>query len=118
MASWIAEILLDLRFIKNHTLQPGWYKILKVFILFGFLTAYTLIFGWQRCLYFTITFMLLGIIHHMVYRIKTARWQQSWLDFVVYEEDGELKYKRIGKYYYMAVVINILFSVILSQILS
>ncbi len=36
----------------------------------------------------------------MLYRVKTKKYTQSWLDFVIYEENGEMSYKHIGGYYY------------------
>jgi len=39
------EIGYDAKFIQGHTLQPHWYKILKVFLLTGLIVGYYLIFG-------------------------------------------------------------------------
>ena len=33
MPKLIEAIISDLKFIRSHTLQPKWYKILKVFLL-------------------------------------------------------------------------------------
>ena len=112
----IDEIKYDLNFIQSHTLQPGWFKILKVFILLGFLGGYYYLFGFPKTLIFVLTFMLLSAIVHFVYRTKTKRYRQSWLDFVVYQENGETKYKRIGKFYYSAIVVNAIIAFIISQI--
>ena len=40
MTKLIREINHDLSFIKSHTLQPRWYKVLKVLILLAFLVGY------------------------------------------------------------------------------
>ena len=117
MNKWIDEIKYDLNFIQSHTLQPGWYKIAKVFILLGLIGGYYFLFGLVKTFVFIFTFMLLSTIVHFVYRIRTKRWSQSWLDFIVVEENGEVKYKRIGKFYYSAVIVNAILSVLLSQAL-
>jgi hypothetical protein len=39
----------------------------------------------------------------------------GWLDFVVVEEDGRLKNKRIGVFYYGAVILNAVLSFLFSQ---
>ena len=44
-------------------------------------------------------------------------WKQSWLDFVVIEENGEMRTERIGKFYYSAVIINVILSLVVSQVL-
>jgi len=54
---------------------------------------------------------------HLTYRAKTQRFQRSWLDFVVAEENGKPVAKSIGAYYYAAVVLNAIVSVIVSQVL-
>jgi len=110
------EIQYDLKFLKLHTLQPRWYKIAKVFILFGFLVGYALLFGLQKTLLFLAFFVILCAVMHMVYRIKTHKYTQSWLDFVIYQEQGETKMKRIGKFYYPAILVIALISVIVSQL--
>jgi hypothetical protein len=58
----------------------------------------------------------LSTVVHFVYRAKTNKYKQSWLDFIVYEEDGELKYKRIGKFYYSAIIVNAILSFMISQV--
>ena len=47
MNKLIDEIKYDLNFIKSHTLQPKWFKILKLFILLGFLGGNIFLFGWR-----------------------------------------------------------------------
>ena len=117
MNKLLDEIKYDLHFIQSHTLQPKWYKITKVFILFGLIGGYYLLFGFAKTLVFVLIFIFLSTIVHFVYRIKTRRWKQSWLDFVVNEENGEMKYKRIGKFYYLAIIINAILSVFISHML-
>ena len=108
------EIKHDAQYIKEHTLQPQWFKVLKVFILIGFITGYYFLFGGTAILIFCITFFPLMLIVHMVYRINTNKFTSSWLDFVVFEEDGVLKTKRIGKFYYGAIVVNLVVAILIS----
>jgi len=118
MKKILNEIQYDAKFIRGHTLQPQWYKILKVFILAGFLGGYTALFGWKRTALFGGIFFGLGILIHMAYRINTQKFTKSWLDFVVHEdEDGQRTYQRIGLYYYLAVSISLIAAVFLSQVL-
>jgi hypothetical protein len=117
MAKLWDEIKYDMNYIKSHTLQPKWFKIAKIFILLGFLIGYTCLFGWVKTALFFTTFILLGLIMHLVYRVKTNKYSQSWLDFVVFEENGEMKTKRIGKFYYSAVAFNVVLSLVISQVL-
>ena len=112
----IKEIKYDISFIKSHTLQPRWFKVLKVFLLLGFLGGYAFLFGWGKMTVFLVSFMGLMLIVHFVYRAKTNKYKQSWLDFIVYEENRETKYKRIGKFYYSAIILNAILSFIVSQI--
>jgi len=118
MRKLLNEIKYDLSFLKSHTLQPKWYKILKVFILFGFLLVSYFYFGYTRTIIFFAVFILLSTIVHLIYRVKTNKWTQSWLDFVVVTEKDVLKTKRIGIYYYLAVLINVILSLIISQLLA
>lgn len=114
----IKEIQEDARFIQSHTLQPEWYKTLKVFILFGVLLAYAAFGGWVKTLIFLVCFLIFALVIHMVYRIQTHKWQRSWLDFVVVEENGLVKPKSIGKFYYSAILVSAVLSFFLSQILA
>jgi len=116
MNKLIDEIKYDLNFIQSHTLQPKWFKIVKVFILLGFLGGYYFLFGLLKTVIFSVSFISLSAILHFVYRIKTKRWKQSWLDFIVHEENGEMKYKRIGKFYYSAIIVNAILSFVISQV--
>jgi hypothetical protein len=117
MAKLLEEIEYDLSYLKLHTLQPQWFKVVKVLVLLGFLIGYTYLFGWIKTVVFFAVFFLLSTVVHLVYRAKTNRWTQSWLDFVVVEENGETKTKRIGKFYYLAVVFNVVVSLLISQVL-
>lgn len=111
----LKEIKDDLGFIKSHKLQPTWFKILKVFILPGFFVGYWTIFGIHKTVLFFATFFSLSLLVHVLYRIKTKQWTQSWLDFRVVEENNELQAKSIGLFYYSAIVINTLISLVISQ---
>ena len=117
MAKLLDEMKHDASFIRSHTLQPQWFKVAKIFILLGFLIGYTCLFGWVKMVLFFAVFFSLSFIVHLVYRFKTNKWKQSWLDFVVVEENGEMKTKRIGVFYYLAVIINAIFSLVVSQVL-
>jgi hypothetical protein len=116
MAKLLNEIKHDLSFIKSHTLQPQWYKLLKVFIVLGFMAGYSFMFGALKTLLFFIVFFSLALLVHFTYRIKTNRWTQSWLDFVVIEENGEIRADRIGIFYYLAIILNAGLSLIISQL--
>jgi hypothetical protein len=118
MARLFKEIKDDASFIKSHTLQPRWYKILKPFLILGFLVGYYLLFGIYKTVFFFTCFFLLSFLVHMIYRVKTEKYQKSWLDFLVVEVNGEVQAKSIGKYYYGAIVINTLISFLVSQSLG
>jgi hypothetical protein len=118
MAKLLDEIRYDLSFIKSHTLQPKWYKILKVFLLFGLIAGYSSLFGVLKTSVFFGVFVSMSFLIHMIYRVKTERFVKSWLDFVVFEENGALKYKRIGIFYYLAVFLSALIALGLSQLVS
>jgi hypothetical protein len=113
MPKILDEIKHDLNFLRSHTLQPKWYKILKVFILIGFLAGYYFLFGLAATIVFFITFLCLMLVVHFTYRIKTNRFTKNWLDFNVVVDEGK-KQKRIGKYYYPAIVVNLMISVAVS----
>lgn len=112
------EIKYDLSFLKSHTLQPKWFKILKVFILLGFLAGYYILFGLIATSLFFAIFSFLMTVVHFTYRSKTNKYTTSWLDFEVVEEDQEIKPKRIGKYYYPVVIVNAIISFVVSQVLT
>ena len=115
MIKLLQEIKDDLGFVKSHTLQPKWYKVLKVFILAGFLAGYYFLFGWSKTIVFSAVFLFLSFLVHLLYRTKTNKWKRSWLDFVVVEEHNEIKAKSIGKYYYSVIILNTILSMIVSQ---
>ena len=117
MTKLLKEIKNDLNFIKSHELQPTWWKILKVFILLGFFFGYLYLFGIRKTIVFFAIFFFLSLLIHMLYRVKTNKWKRSWLDFVIIEEDNEIKAQSIGKFYYSAIVINTILSVVISQLL-
>jgi Ca2+-dependent lipid-binding protein len=113
MSKLLDELKYDLDFIGSHTLQPGWYKILKVFILLGVIAAYWILFGFIRTIVFLSIFLFLSLAVHFLYRIKTKKYTQSWLDFVVVEG----KTRRIGRYYYAMIIINMILAVLISQLI-
>ena len=117
MKEIIEEIKYDANFIKGHQLQPGWYKVLKVFLILGFLGGYLYFFGSSKTLLLSAVFFSLSLVVHMVYRIKTKRYTQSWLDFEVVEKDGERIPQKIGIYYYLAVFTNLIIGIVISQLL-
>ncbi len=117
MKKFLEEVKFDAAFIKGHTLQPQWYKVLKVFLILGFLVGYFMLFGSAKTLIFCGVFFGLSLILHMAYRINTKKYTQSWLDFKVEEKDGQLTYHRIGVYYYLIVAANGIIAFALSQIL-
>lgn len=115
--SWLLnEIKHDLNFIKSHTLQPQWYKLLKIFIILGFMVGYYFLFGILKTVLFFAAFFSLALLVHLTYRIKTSRWTQNWLDFVVIEENGEIRAESIGKFYYLSIGINAMLSLVVSQL--
>jgi hypothetical protein len=117
MSNLLDEIKMDVNFVRSHTLQPKWYKTLKVVLLAGFLVGYGCLFGLARMAAFLVCFLFLSLVVHLVYRAKTQRFQCSWLDFVVAVENGKPAAKRIGKFYYAAIVLNTVLSVLISQVL-
>jgi hypothetical protein len=118
MRNLLDEIKYDLNFLKSHTLQPKWFKIFKVFILIGFSVGYYFLFGLTATILFLVTFISLMLVVHFTYRIKTNKFTTNWLDFIVIGDSGEQKTKRIGKYYYPAIILNAIISFIVSQVLT
>jgi hypothetical protein len=116
MGKWIDEIEYDLAFLRFHTLQPKWFKVVKVFILLGFLGGYLWLFGLAKTALFLGTFLLLMLIVHFTYRIKTKRYTQSWLDFSVSRPGENRPPPRIGKFYYPAILLNLVLSLAVSQV--
>ncbi len=118
MGKLLQDIKEDVNFVKSHTVQPKWYKVLKVFILAGGLAGYYFFFGWMKTVVFFAVFLFLSLLVHLLYRAKTNKWKRSWLDFVVVEEGGEIKAKSIGIYYYSAIMFNALLSALVSQLVG
>ena len=117
MTKLLDEFKYDLSFIKSHSLQPKWFKFLKVFILVGFLAGYYYLFGIINTVIFLAIFIFLSFLVHLLYRTKTNKWKRSWLDFAVVEENNEIKAKSIGKFYYSSIVLNTILSLVISQML-
>lgn len=82
MSNLLDEIRVDVNFVRSHTLQPKWYKALKVVLLVGFLAGYGRLFSLARTAVFLASFLLLSLAVHLTYRAQTQRFQRSWLDFV------------------------------------
>ena len=101
----IKEIKKDINFIKKHTLQPTWWKITKIFVLLGSLIIVFNIFGLLKTIIWFSIILILGVIIHFMYRIKTHTYTKSWMDFKVMEKEGKLIYGRIGFLYYTLVII-------------
>ena len=118
MSKLVEEIKYDLAFLKSHTLQPKWYKVVKVFILLGFLGGFLWFFGFVKTALFLGIFLLLMLIVHFTYRIKTRKYTQSWLDFTVPMDLSAKTPPRIGKYYYPAILINAAIALLVSQMLG
>ena len=118
MPKIIDEIKDDLGFIRSHTLQPAWYKVLKIFILLGILIAYWLLWGLPKTLVFLLSFLLLSLLLHLAYRAGTNKFQKSWLDFKVVEENGKPRAKSIGAFYYTAILINAVIAALVSHWLT
>ena len=116
MTKLLEEIKVDLSFIKSHSLQPKWYKFLKILILVGFLVGYGYLYSFIKTVIFLVSFIFLSFLVHLLYRAKTNKWKRSWLDFVVVEEDNEIRAKSIGKFYYSAIVLNTILSLVISQV--
>ena len=116
MTKLLQEIKEDVNFVKSHTLQPKWYKFLKMFILAGFVAGYYFLFGPTKTAVFFAVFLFLSLLVHLLYRAKTNKWKQSWLDFVVAKEGNEIKAKSIGIYYYLAILLNAILSALVSQV--
>jgi hypothetical protein len=108
----INEIMKDVEFIKNHTLQPSWFKIAKVFILLVILIVLFVVFGFMKTIVWFLIFFFLGSIVHFMYKIKTYDYTKSWMDFKVKEVEGKRVYERIGFFYYSLVMIIFLLSTI------
>jgi hypothetical protein len=115
MAKLVKEIQYDVNFVRTHTLQPAWYKYLKIFILVGVLGAYWWFWGLTKTLIFLLVFLILSFLLHMIYRIRTHKFQQSWMDFKVVEVDGKPRAKSIGLFYYAAILVNAVIALVVSH---
>ena len=118
MEKILNEIKYDLEFLRSHALRPKWFKILKIFILLGVFIRCFFLFGLPETILFIATFVTLMLVVHFSYRKKTNGNTTRWLDFVIIEDGKEIKPKRIGKYYYPAIAVNTVISVIVSQLLA
>ena len=78
MNKFLVELKHDLSFIKSHTLQPQWFKVLKAFFLLGFLSGYVFLSGWRKTIIFAVSFFGIMTIVHFVYRAKTQQFSASW----------------------------------------
>ena len=118
MKNLLDEISYDLNFVKGHTLQPAWFKALKIFILLAVLAGLVILFGWRRTAVFAAVFVLLMLIVHMVYRVNTHKFTRNWLDFIVVEETGKNRKPGIGLAYYTSIFLNGLIAFFLSGALA
>jgi hypothetical protein len=112
------EVVYDIHFIKGHKLQPVWFKVLKIFILLGAFIGYAFLFGLLKTIIFGIIFLSLSMFIHFIYRLKTDKFTKTWLDFIVQDVNGKNIPISIGKFYYSAVIMNVLIAFILSQLLG
>lgn len=114
MGKVIDEIKVDAQFIRSHTLQPGWYKLMKIFILLGVLAFIWWMWGLPRMLVFLLGFVTLSLFLHLAYRAGTHKFQKSWLDFKVVYEEGKPRAKSIGAFYYAAILVNAVIAALIS----
>jgi hypothetical protein len=118
MGRVLGALLFDVRFVRGHGLQPGWYKVAKVLILVAAVGAYLILFGPTKTALFAGVFVLLMLVVHLVYRAGTARFTRTWLDFRVEERDGRIVPVSIGAVYYSAVAASALAGVAVSQLVA
>ncbi len=118
MGNLIDEIKHDLRFLRSHTLQPRWWKILKIPLLLGSVAGDYLLFGLTATLVFYAVFLSLMFGVHLVYRSKTKKYTTSWLGFTVPQEGQRPEPKRIGIVCYTFIALNAILPLIVSQVLS
>ena len=117
MSKLIDEIKYDLNFISTHSLQPQWYKVFKVILVLGIVTVFSFLFGIRKTILFITAFFILTFFVHMIFRVKTNRFTKSWLDFVVVEAGDETRAESIGKFYYLAILINAIISLLISHLI-
>jgi hypothetical protein len=118
MKKLMDEIRYDLKFLVSHTTQPKWWKITKVFVLMAFLTAYALLLGISGMLVFLAAFILCCLVIHFTYRAGTKKYTRSWLDFRIGETDASGRPRRIGRYYYPAVLTSAILAFLASLALT
>jgi hypothetical protein len=117
VGSLIRELLYDLRFVRGHRLQPGWYKVAKAVVLVAAVVGYLVLFGPVKTAVLAAVFLLLSLVVHLVYRAGTDRFTRSWLDFRVREENGRMVPVSIGRVYYSVVAANAAIAVASSQLI-
>ena len=115
MKNLFREIAYDAQFLKGHKLQPAWWKVAKVFILLGVIIGFVVLFGWQRAAVFVVVFMLLNLIVHMTYRIKTEKFTRNWMDFIVVADAQRGEKPSIGPLYYSWSLLNAVIAFLVSQ---
>jgi hypothetical protein len=86
--------------------------------LTGFLVGYDLLFGVNKMLVFLGLFLIFAAALHIVYRVKTKKFTQTWMDFVVIHEGGETRMKHIGIFYYSCILLFAIVAGVVSQILG
>jgi hypothetical protein len=111
------EINKDIEFLKKHTLQPTWWKKVKVFLLIASLIVIYSIFGFIKAIIWISLIMVCAAILHFTYRIKTDTYTKSWMDFKVKEIDGKQTYERIGLFYYSLVMLIFLTATVVILVL-
>jgi hypothetical protein len=95
----------DIEFLKGHTLQPKWWKTAKIFLLPACILSIYFTLGIVKAVIWIAIVIVLAIIVHFTYRIKTRFYTHSWMDFKTKEIDGIRTYGRIGFLYYSLVVL-------------
>jgi hypothetical protein len=108
----------DVRFVRGHRLQPGWFKALKIVILLAAVGAYLVLFGPARTAVFVAVFLALSLVVHLAYRAGTRRFTATWLDFRVEERDGTMTPVSIGRVYYSAIAVNAAVAIAVSQLVG
>jgi hypothetical protein len=106
MKKLFREVSYDVHFLRGHTLQPAWFKVLKVFLLLGAIFGFVLLFGWRKAVVFAAVFLLLMLIVHLVYRVNTRKFTRNWLDFIVVEDQEKNLKQGIGLVYYTLIILN------------
>jgi Ca2+-dependent lipid-binding protein len=118
MKRFFTEISYDVNFLKGHKLQPAWFKVFKIFILLALLAGFILLFGWRRAAVFTVVFVLLMLVVHMIYRANTRKFTRNWMDFIVVEDAERSLKQGIGAVYYASIVLNAVIAFFLSGMLA